>query len=561
MREYPSVALDDYSDIIKVCDVIVSTMGPRGGAVVLDRMGEKVEFTQDGVNVARNIALGAEGEMRVAANLVKQACEQTLNRVGDGTTTTAFLIREFVEAIQEGSMPTGAAAADTLEALVDSLIQFFRDHPDKFDEVFRRVEEGDRETLFQLAMISAHGREDIATAVADLWTKVTPIGQITVASTEGAGISTHYLPGYIVPGGMYIPDVFRNNQSGNFFANNAVVCISANGIDTAGDMVKILNHYNAYRATKEGEDAGGLVIIAPGYDKPAMNVLYSNLEQNASRPSDVKGVMACAVRMPLFKGEVINWCEDLTAVVGQPKVFSQFLDQRFIDLDKKGFERLRFGRALSVTVNNHQTVIVPNGKYTATGELKARSAVHEDRIYHLKTALDKAEGEEAMLLQERLSRLIGGIGQINVGRNDDGEKTRILDLVDDAVKACRAAYRSGISVGMGRFLYDLAFYVTEFAGDDQIGETLMRVMRQQTFDLIKSFGGYSVDIMESLVDGGEAGDIVDWTLVNSPDVSDVFVNGFDHGVIDPVDAPLEALEVASRVAANLMRARYIVKIK
>jgi chaperonin GroEL len=52
-------------------------------------------------------------------------------------------------------------------------------------------------------------------------------------------------------------------------------------------------------------------------------------------------------------------------------------------------------------------------------------------------------------LQDRLSRLAGGVAVINVGGNSEVEVWEAKDLIEDALNAARAAVEEGIVPGGG----------------------------------------------------------------------------------------------------------------
>jgi chaperonin GroEL len=81
----------------KAADIITSTMGGAGSTVIITQNG-KLQITKDGVSVARAITLPDPHE-NIGAQLLISACNQTVKETGDGTSLTALLLKEMVNAV------------------------------------------------------------------------------------------------------------------------------------------------------------------------------------------------------------------------------------------------------------------------------------------------------------------------------------------------------------------------------------------------------------------------------------------------------------------------------
>src|SRR3990167_4378901 len=74
---------------------VVTTLGPRGRNVALDKKWGAPTVVHDGVTVAKEIELKDPFE-NMGAQLVKQAAEKTNDVAGDGTTTATLLAQSIV---------------------------------------------------------------------------------------------------------------------------------------------------------------------------------------------------------------------------------------------------------------------------------------------------------------------------------------------------------------------------------------------------------------------------------------------------------------------------------
>jgi chaperonin GroEL len=81
----------------KLAKAVVTTLGPRGRNVALDKKWGAPTVVHDGVSVAKEIDLEDPFE-NMGAQLVKQAADKTNDVAGDGTTTATLLAQQMVQA-------------------------------------------------------------------------------------------------------------------------------------------------------------------------------------------------------------------------------------------------------------------------------------------------------------------------------------------------------------------------------------------------------------------------------------------------------------------------------
>src|SRR3990167_5183267 len=74
---------------------VVTTLGPRGRNVALDKKWGAPAVVHDGVTVAKEIDLEDPFE-NMGAQLVKEAASKTNDVAGDGTTTATLLTQSMV---------------------------------------------------------------------------------------------------------------------------------------------------------------------------------------------------------------------------------------------------------------------------------------------------------------------------------------------------------------------------------------------------------------------------------------------------------------------------------
>ena len=82
--------------INSVVDTVKVTLGPKGKCVAIQNSFGVPDVTRDGATVAKNINF-KDPAVDMGAALVKNASLKTEEQAGDGSSSTAILVKEFIE--------------------------------------------------------------------------------------------------------------------------------------------------------------------------------------------------------------------------------------------------------------------------------------------------------------------------------------------------------------------------------------------------------------------------------------------------------------------------------
>src|SRR5215469_3072816 len=116
----------------KLAQAVVTTMGPKGRNVAIDKKWGGPTVLHDGVSVAKEIEL-EDPFQNMGAQMVKEAASKTNDVAGDGTTTATLLAQSIVE---EG-IKNITAGANTmllkrgLEEAVKAVTEFIKKRANK----------------------------------------------------------------------------------------------------------------------------------------------------------------------------------------------------------------------------------------------------------------------------------------------------------------------------------------------------------------------------------------------------------------------------------------------
>lgn len=388
---------------------VVTTLGPKGRNVALDRKWGAPNVVHDGVTVAKEIELEDPFE-NMGAQLVKEAASKTNDVAGDGTTTATLLAQSIINTgfknVTAGANPMILKAG--MEKGVATVVA-------EIKKMAKTVKDTD---IAKVATISAQD-EKIGARIAEALTKVGKDGVVTVEEGQGLELSIDYKEGM----------EFDKGYASSYFVTNAdrmeaeigdpYILITDKKISALNELLPFLE--NLVKVSKN------LVIIADEIEGEALATLVVN---------KLRGTFnTLAVKAPGFGDRRKEMLEDIATLTGG-MVISEDTGRK---LESVTLEDC--GRADKVWADKENCRII-GGKGAQTA-IKARIAQIKRAIEETTSDFDKEK------LQERLAKLSGGVAVINVGAATEVELKEKKERVNDAVAATKAALEEGIVPGGG----------------------------------------------------------------------------------------------------------------
>ena len=192
--------------IDKVNKAVSVTMGPFGRNVLIEKEHGQVASTKDGVSVAKTVVLEDPIE-NMAATVIKQAAEKTVNAAGDGTTTSTVLAHSIASQALDATAYASTNATQVkrgIEAAVKEVVDALRKVSVDID---------DEKQIKQVATLSANGDEEIGELVATAIDKVGRDGVVTVEESRTGETSLEVVEGMQFDRGYKSPYMVTDNNT------------------------------------------------------------------------------------------------------------------------------------------------------------------------------------------------------------------------------------------------------------------------------------------------------------------------------------------------------------
>ncbi|KXK08607.1 MAG: 60 kDa chaperonin [Microgenomates bacterium OLB22] len=391
---------------------VVTTLGPRGRNVALDKKWGAPAVLHDGVSVAKEIELEDPFE-NMGAQLVKEASDKTNDVAGDGTTTATLLAQSIVnfglKNITAGANPMILKRG--IEQAADVVVA-------EVSKMAKEIPLDDIEAVTQVATISAADNQ-IGSMIAQAIAKVGKDGVVTVEEGKGLQMEVEYKEGMEFDKGYASAYFVTDSEKMVAEIQDAYVLITDKKISAVSDILPFLEKF--VKISKN------LVIIADDVDGEALAVLVVN---------KLRGTFnTLVVKAPGFGDRRKSMLADIAVLTGGQVVSEELgLKVENVDVDV-------LGQAQKVSADKDNCRII-GGK----GDKKAI----QDRVAQIRAEMDASTSDfDRDKLAERLAKLTGGVAIINVGAATEIEMKEKKERVIDAVAATKAALEEGVVPGGG----------------------------------------------------------------------------------------------------------------
>ncbi len=492
-----------------VVKAVQTSYGPLGRTSIIEGYSDP-QVTNDGVTIAKAVEL--EGLEQMGVKLVQQAATKTNDIAGDGTTLTSVLTGAFVneglKVVESGTDPVQvrigiqkgvAKALDILEKTAKQI---------KSEEEMKDV-----------ATISSRNSE-IGTMVARMLTKAGKDGVVTVQTGDSNTIEEEMTEGMQFDKGYKSPYMVTDAQRMESVMEKPYILVTDKKITSIQEVLPVIEQI-AQQGKKE------LVIIADDIDGEALATFVLN---------KIRGIFSVlAVQAPAFGDRRKSMLEDIAILTGATFISAD------LGMQLKTVSITDLGSADRVISTKDTTTIVAG---------KGDKEVIDSRVELIRKAVEDVKSDyDRDKLQERLAKLVGGVGVIKVGASTEVEMKELKFLVEDALNATKAAVSEGVVPGGASTLVRISKEISTLKGssaDEQIGiDIVTKALLAPFRAMAQNCGVYDIALLVADI---EKTPTAGYDFKKKVPVKDMI----KEGIIDPVLVLKQALSNSSSVAGSII---------
>lgn len=501
----------------KLANAVKVTLGPKGRNVILQKQFGVPHITKDGVSVAKEIELEDPIE-NMGAQLVKEVASKTADQAGDGTTTATVLAQEIYN-LGYKNVAAGANPMDLkrgIDVAVTAVVK-------ELANISKKIKSSTE--IEQVATISANNDSEIGKMIATAMDKVGKDGIITVEEAKGIETEVKVVEGMQFDKGYSSPYFVTNQETMAAEFDNPLVLIYDKRISAMKDILPVLE--SVAQTNKP------LVIISEDLEGEAMATLVVNKMRGTLK--------VAAVKAPAFGDRRKEMLQDIATITGGTVISEEV----GLSLEKVTMSML--GKAEKIVIDKDNTTIINGGGKKE--DIKAR-------VELIKTQIDKSTSDyDTEKLQERLSKLSGGVAILYIGAATEVEMKEKKDRVDDALHATRAAVAEGIVPGGGVALIRAQKSLDKLElpneSDYNTGIFIVRKSIEAPLRTIVQNAGGSAEVIINEVRNSKGN-------MGYNARSEEYVDMVKAGIIDPTKVTRLALENAGSIASLLLTTECVV---
>lgn len=506
-----------------LADAVVTTLGPKGRNVGIDKKWGAPNIIHDGVTVAKEIDLENPFE-NMGAQLLKEAAIKTNDLAGDGTTTATLLAQAIankgLQNVTAGSNPMMIRKG--LEKGLKVLLK-------EINKMKTDIKQDDAKSIANVATISAADAE-IGQKIADAVVKVGRDGLITAEEGKGLEIETKETSGMEFDSGFLSPYFATDTETMEATIEKPHIIITDKKISSIQDILPFLE--KLVKLTKN------FVIISEEVDGEALATLVVN---------KLRGTFnVLAVKAPGFGDRRKAMLEDIAVLTGG-RVISEDTGAKFDSIDPKEY----CGRADSITADKDNCRII--GGAGSQPDINAR-------VSQLRTQMDKSDSDyDKEKLQERIAKLVGGAIVLEVGGASEMEMKEKLERVKDAIGATKAAVEEGILPGGGVSLIRASFALDQLkaeTAEEQVGIDILKYALEQPLRMLAQNAGEDSGYILNLVRNKLVKDSKSDYGYNA--ATGVFESMAKAGILDPAMVTKSALINAVSVGTMILTTEVLI---
>jgi chaperonin GroEL len=492
-----------------VVKAVQTSYGPLGRTSIIEGYGDP-QVTNDGVTIAKAVEL--EGAEQMGVKLVQQAANKTNDITGDGTSLTTLLTGSFVneglKVVESGTDPIQVRAG------IQKGVKFALDTLKTYTKTIKTEEE-----MADVATISSRNRE-VGQMIARMINKVGKDGVVTVQTGDSNKIEEELTEGMQFDKGYKSPYMVTDVNRMEAIIDKPHILVTDKKISSIQELVPIIENI-AHQGKKE------LVIIADDIDGEALATLVLN---------KIRGIFSVlAIQAPGFGDRRKAMLEDIAVLTGATFISSDLgMQLKTVTINDLG--------SCDKVISTKDTTVIVGGKGDKK-ELDRRVQIIRQNLDESKNDFDKEK------LQERLAKLVGGVGVIKVGASTEVEMKELKYLVEDALNATKAAVSEGVVAGGASTLVRISKQLESLSSDnneENIGIGIVKKALLAPFRaMAQNSGVYDISILVNQIENEQNSG---YDFKNMVMVEDMI----KQGIIDPVLVLKQAMSNSSSVACSIL---------
>lgn len=421
--------------LIGISETLSLSLGPYGSTAIVERNDRNHYTTKDGFTILKDIRI-ANNIGNTILDLIKRISEELVFKVGDGSTSAIIAAKELyfsLKRFEEKHKLRPKELIDVLKSCSEEIIEGIQ-------KISKKLDINDKTLVKNIASVSLNNDTNMGSIIQEIYEKITESGFINVKMSDTN--NTHYkiLNGFELGTG-YLDAIFKNSSTGECILRDADIFLIDGKMD-AGFIAELNKILVRYLDTASNPERTPLVIIAGGLDEEVKMFLrrtFLHLQQKDAPK------MFNIIIPDIYTEKGRDIFEDLVIRLdAHPYKKDLGLEFKIEKMDEM------VGKVKEVVSSLWSTTFYLNDTSGKTHKtlLDNRKEEISYMLHHMDDMFDAKSEVQKFHLSKRLAMLEGNrLATIFVGGETDFEKECNKFLIDDAISACKSAFKYGYVMG------------------------------------------------------------------------------------------------------------------
>lgn len=434
-----------------MCDAISKSLGPYGQKTIVATDMANVLMTKDGYHIIKDMKSNETISMTFI-NMIKDLSRELVTSVGDGSTSTVVAAYKLFVLLKK-ELETGSlkdAREKTVMSEMSNVIEMLI-------EEIKSISQPISETLEEidaLAAVSLNNNAKIGAIISSIYKEIGLEGFIDVRL--GTNKVTYYekSDGFQIDYGRY-DEVFVNNEADENVLEKSAIMIFDGAVNNDKYIDLVINTLNKInqdidkdimykrQCQQYGKEYDiktkvpySLTIIAPSFSNSFTNRLRKLIMQYSVKGAKLNFNLIRMMGNTEFDRDVIY---DLSIMTGAHLILHE-------EIEEVTPEKLNsyLGWADKIVSTKKTTTFY--GANTLNKELSERLGTARTELAQL-MAQGGSQLQRIYELKKRIAILTKQLVILYVGGYNEAERLSDMELIEDAVSACRSAIRNGWVIG------------------------------------------------------------------------------------------------------------------
>jgi chaperonin GroEL len=480
------------------------------------------EILDSAATIARRTLQLADPFENMGAMLVRHAAWRVFERAGDGAATTAVLAQAMARAgaryVAAGGNPVALRRGLELGLATAAA------------ELRRQARPVDLPSDLARLVGGTLREHHLAELIGEVLDTVGPDGAVLVEDGETTETVREYLDGVRWNEGYVSPFLLGRGEGATARLLNPRLLVTDHPLERREQLVPALE-------ACVGAGDRSFLVVAPHVSDPVVGLLAINRE---------RGVLdaALAVKAPSFGEQRTRILEDLAVATGGRCVRAE-AGERLEDVTAADL-----GRARQAWATRSAFAVIGGAGSRAAIRQRVAEAKAELRAVEAATDADPYVRDK---IAERIGKLAGSAAVVKVGAASQAARAELKLRVEAAVRAARAAQRSGVVPGGGAALLACvpAVSAMPLGGDEAVGAAVLARALCEPMRAILENAGLAPGPIVAAPRPGCAFDVL----------RRAWVDPWADGILDPLAVVEAALETSVSTAATSLTAEVLIRHK